>query len=172
MPQRSFESLYEDYSRMVYWTAYGIVKSESDASDVTQDAFLRVIKHLHKLQGFNDAQLKSWLYRVSVNLCMDLKRKQKRETLTDTFDDTQSVSESELPEVVALSEEQQKEVRKAIDALPEIYRQTVTLHYFSGLEYEKIAELLGVSEGTVKSRMFRAKQKLLEWIKGDEAHVR
>lgn len=149
MPARDFESIYADYSRMVYWAAYGVVKNESDAMDVSQNVFLRVMKHQKKLETMEDAQLKSWLYRVTVNLCLDGKRKLKREVLAD-----------ELPETPVSD----------TGALPDVYRETVTLHFFSELRYEEIAKLMGVSEGTVKSRMSRAKERLLALLKGGELH--
>ena len=168
MPARDFESIYADCSRLVYWTAYGVVKSQADAMDISQNVFLRVLKHIKKLEGMNDAQLKGWMYRVTVNACLDLKRKQKREVVTDEGFDVLPVSEAELPEAAALSAEQKRLLRDAIDALPDIYRETVVLHYFSGLSYESIAAYTGVSEGTVKSRMSRAKDRLFSLLKDGE----
>lgn len=168
MPARDFESIYADCSRLVYWTAYGVVKAHADAMDVSQNVFLRVLKHIQKLEGMNDAQLRGWLYRVTVNACLDLKRKQRREVITDEGFDALPVSQSELPEAAALDAEQKRILREAIDSLPDIYRETVILHYFSGLSYENIAAHTGVSEGTVKSRMSRAKDKLFSLLKDGE----
>ena len=108
MARWEFEAIYKAFSRMVYWAAYGVTKSESDAGDVTQETFIRALKNADKLKNMEEAQIKAWLYRVCINLCMDNKRK----------------------------------------------------HYFSGLQYGDIAAMQGVSEGTVKSRMARAKAKL------------
>lgn len=168
-----FDAAYHAYARMVYWTAYGILKSDSDAMDVSQDTFMRAIKHERELAGMTDAQQKGWLYRVAYNLCMDKKRREKREFPSDTeaLFDGPDTDESALPELSALNNEQKRLVRGAIDELPAVYRETVVLHYFSGLAYEEIASLSGVSEGTVKSRMSRAKGKLLETLKkGGEIH--
>lgn len=159
-----FDALYETYSRMVYWTAYGILKSESSAMDVSQDTFLRAIRHSHQLASMNDKQLKGWLYRVAVNLCMDQKRREKREfpSESEAVFEGPVTDETVLPEITALNREQKALLRQAVDNLPDIYRQTVTLHYFSELGYEEIAELEGVSEGTIKSRMSRAKARLYQ----------
>ncbi|MDO5110820.1 MAG: RNA polymerase sigma factor [Clostridia bacterium] len=168
-----FDAAYRAYARMVYWTAYGILKSDSDAMDVSQDTFMRAIKHEKKLAAMTDAQQKGWLYRVAYNLCMDKKRREKREFPSETEElfDGPDMDQSTLPEAAALSKEQKRLVRDAIDALPEVYRETVVLHYFSGLPYEEIAALTGASEGTIKSRMSRAKGKLLETLKkGGEIH--
>ncbi|HWS29580.1 MAG TPA: RNA polymerase sigma factor [Clostridia bacterium] len=168
MPARDFESIYADCSRLVYWTAYGVLKSHFDAMDASQNVFMRVLNHQKKLEDMGDAQLKAWMYRVTVNVCLDYKRKQRREIITDEGFDALPVSEDDLPEAAALSSEQRTLLREAIDALPDIYRETVVMHYFSGLSYESIAAYTGVSEGTVKSRMSRAKDKLFSLLKDGE----
>lgn len=155
---------------MVYWAAYGVVKNESDAMDVSQNVFLRVMKHQKKLETMEDAQLKSWLYRVTVNLCLDGKRKLKREVLADELPETPVSDTGALPEAAALDAEARETLSRAVAALPDVYRETVTLHFFSELRYEEIAKLMGVSEGTVKSRMSRAKERLLDLLKGGELH--
>ena len=155
---------------MVYWAAYGVVKNESDAMDVSQNVFLRVMKHQKKLETMEDAQLKSWLYRVTVNLCLDGKRKLKREVLADELPETPVSDTGALPEAAALDAEARETLSRAVAALPDVYRETVTLHFFSELRYEEIAKLMGVSEGTVKSRMSRAKERLLARLKGGELH--
>ena len=170
MPARDFESIYADYSRMVYWAAYGVLKNESDAMDVSQNVFLRVIKQQKKLEAMEDLQLKSWLYRVTVNLCLDGKRKHKREVLADELPETPISDMHALPEAAVLDAEARQTLYAAITALPDIYRETVMLHFFSELRYEEIAQLMGVSEGTVKSRMARAKERLFALLKGGEQH--
>lgn len=167
MPGRDIESIYKDCSRMVYWAAYAITRQESDAMDAMQNTFLRAMDHLEQLQGMTDAQLRSWLYRVSVNLCKDGLRKQGRLTLTDEPLEPKGDNVYELPEAALISAEERAKVRGAIDQLPEIYRETVLLHHFSGCDYKQIARLTGTTEGNVKSRMSRAKQRLYEILKTD-----
>jgi len=166
MPMWDFDSIYASQSRMVYWTAYSVMKSQSDAMDVSQNVFLRAIKHMDKLENMREEQLKGWLYRVTVNLCIDMKRARKRELSVDEVFEQEELDESVLPEAAALNSEQKEMIHRAIDALPEVYRETVVQHYFAGLGYEEIARMSGVSEGTVKSRMFRAREKMLSFLKG------
>lgn len=170
MAIRDLESVYAAYSRMVYWAAYGVLKNEADAMDVCQNVFLRAMKHEKKLETMDDSQLKSWLYRVAVNLCLDGKRKAKHELLQDELPETAVSSSYELPEAAAVDAETKRLLMEAVEALPDIYRETVMLHFFSELKYEEIAALKGVSEGTVKSRMSRAKERLLARLKGGELH--
>ncbi len=172
MTARDFESIYADYSRMVYWAAYGVLKNESDAMDVSQNVFLRVLKHIKKLEAMEDAQLKAWLYRVAVNLCLDGKRKSRRESLEEELPEMPDADRAALPEAAALDAEQRAALHRAIDSLPDIYRETVRLHFFSELRYDEIAALTGVSEGTVKSRMSRARERLLALLKGGEPYGR
>ena len=164
-----FEEAYRANSRMVYWAAYGIVKSDSDAMDVSQETFLRALRNEKKLADMDAQQQKAWLYRVAVNLCMDKKRRDKREFPVDedAFFESPVTSEDSPQELLTLDAEQKAILKEAIGELPEIYRQTVTLHYFSDLPYEQIAALMGVSEGTVKSRMSRARARLYDRLRKD-----
>ena len=149
MTPKSIEAIYRDNCKMVYWAAYSVLKRESDAMDIAQSVFLRAIKNIDKLNTMEDGQVKAWLYRVAVNLCYDAGRRLKRE-------------------IPAISRDQRERVKRAIDALPDIYRETVMLHYYSGLDYKTIAAMQGSTEGTVKSRIFRAKERLYELLKEGE----
>ena len=157
MTPKSIEAIYRDNCKMVYWAAYSVLKRESDAMDIAQSVFLRAIKNIDKLNTMEDGQVKAWLYRVAVNLCYDAGRRLKRE-----------IPSEELPEASAISRDQRERVKRAIDALPDIYRETVMLHYYSGLDYKTIAAMQGSAEGTVKSRIFRAKERLYELLKEGE----
>ena len=157
MTPKSIEAIYRDNCKMVYWAAYSVLKRESDAMDIAQSVFLRAIKNIDKLNTMEDGQVKAWLYRVAVNLCYDAGRRLKRE-----------IPAEELPEASAISRDQRERVKRAIDALPDIYRETVMLHYYSGLDYKTIAAMQGSTEGTVKSRIFRAKERLYELLKEGE----
>ena len=92
MPRRNLESIYTDYSKMVYWAAYSVLRADSDAMDVSQNVFLRAIKHMGKLADMEDGQLKAWLYRVAVNLALDIKRRQKREYPVDEMPEQESTA--------------------------------------------------------------------------------
>ena len=151
MTPKSIEAIYRDNCKMVYWAAYSVLKRESDAMDIAQSVFLRAIKNIDKLNTMEDGQVKAWLYHPAEEL---------PEPNTDR--------EYELPEASAISRDQRERVKRAIDALPDIYRETVMLHYYSGLDYKTIAAMQGSTEGTVKSRIFRAKERLYELLKEGE----
>ena len=168
MPQRDLESIYTEHSRMVYWAAYSVLRSDSDAMDVTQNVFLRAIKHMGKLTAMEEGQLKAWLYRVAVNLSLDIKRKQKREYPVDELPERESTALCDMPEPAAITAEQRRMVREAIERLPDIYREAVMLHYYSNMSCADIAQLTGAAEGTIKSRISRARIRLMELLKEGE----
>lgn len=168
MPPRDLESIYREHSSMVYWAAYSVVRSDSDAMDIMQNTFLRAIKHMGKLKDMEDGGLRAWLYRVSVNLALDIKRKQKREYPVDELPERESTALYDMPEPSAISAEQRRMVREAIERLPDIYREAVMLHYYSNMTCADIGALTGAAEGTVKSRISRAKVRLAELLKEGE----
>ena len=168
MPQRDLESIYTAHSPMVYWAAYSLLRSESDAKDVTQNTFLRAIKHMDKLAPMEEGQVKGWLYRVAVNLSLDITRRQKREYPVDELPERESGALYDLPEPAAVSAEQRRMVREAIERLPDIYREAVMLHYYSNMTCADIAALTGAAEGTIKSRISRARIRLAELMKEGE----
>ncbi len=163
---RDFDSIYADYSRMVYWAAYNVTGNRDSAMDVSQEVFMRVLKHMNRLENMEDMQLKGWLYRVAVNASVDMVRRNKREVFFDEppFDSAVE-TESELPEPAAMNAEKTSALYRAIGGLDEIYREPIMLHYFSGLNYKEIASMLGVTEGTIKSRMSRARTMLQAKLK-------
>lgn len=163
---RDFDSIYADYSRMVYWAAYNVTGNRDSAMDVSQEVFMHVLKHMNRLENMEDMQLKGWLYRVAVNAGVDMVRRNKREVFFDEppFDSAVE-AESELPEQAAINAEKTGALYKAIGGLDEIYREPIMLHYFSGLNYKEIASMLGVTEGTIKSRMSRARTMLQATLK-------
>ena len=168
MTPKSIEAIYRDNCKMVYWAAYSVLKRESDAMDIAQSVFLRAIKNIDKLNTMEDGQVKAWLYRVAVNLCYDAGRRLKREIPAEELPEPNTDREYELPEASAISRDQRERVKRAIDALPDIYRETVMLHYYSERSVREIAQATGVTEGTVKSRIFRAKERLYELLKEGE----
>ena len=100
MARWEFEAIYKAFSRMVYWAAYGVTKSESDAGDVTQETFIRALKNADKLKDMEEAQIKAWLYRVCINLCMDNKRRLKREQLSDELPEISNVKKQSVQPVL------------------------------------------------------------------------
>ncbi|MCH5278222.1 MAG: sigma-70 family RNA polymerase sigma factor [Christensenellaceae bacterium] len=167
MAERNFDMIYNDYSRLVYWAAYKVVSNCETAEDITQSVFEKVIRHMGKLSELNDAQLKGWLYKVSTNLALDTTRKSTRELLKDEPLGDDVADSDALPDIEVEDKLQRMAVRQAIDKLDDIYKEVVLLHYFSEMTVREISQNTGISEGTVKSRLVRART-LLAGLLGSE----
>lgn len=170
----AFAQLVEENQDRVYSLALRMVGHPEDAADLAQEAFLSAWRALAGFQG--DAAFSTWLYRLTTNLCIDFLRKEKRKRAAGNvlyLDDTEEGEASiDLPDSTADPHRQleQNEVRErlgqAMKALSPEHRQVLSLREISGLSYAEIAGVLGVEEGTVKSRIARARtalrKKLLE----------
>lgn len=161
----AFESLMTAYENRVYTLALRSTGSEQDAADITQEVFLRAWKSLDSFRG--DSSLSTWLYRVTSNLCVDFARKRAVESGTASIDDAESPAASIAdpsrtiqPEQAVENQELREELQYAIAQLSEEHREVVLLRDVAGLAYTEIARTLGVEEGTVKSRLARARNSL------------
>lgn len=159
----AFERLVTAYERKVYALALRSTGSEADAADLTQEVFLRAWRSLGKFRG--DSAVSTWLYRITMNLCIDFSRKKSFQAvpLTDEegtelpLPDTRAANS---PEAALDSRELSRELRAALDELTEEHRKIVLLRDVSGLSYQEIGKLLRLEEGTVKSRLARARRNL------------
>lgn len=171
----ALESLMGLHAARLYRLAYGITRSEADAEEVVQDAFLTLFR---KIDGFEGrAALGSWLYRVTANAAL-IKRRGKRAELEVSLEDQLPTfladghregdrsfllaDWSETPEETLLSGEARKALERALDRLPAHYRAVVMLREVEGLANEAVAEMLGESVSTIKSRLHRARMALRE----------
>ncbi len=153
----AFRSLMERYQGEVYNLALRFMGDGSAAEEITQDAFIRLYR---SLTGFRfDATLSTWLHRVTVNLCKDRWRKGDRANREVSLDEVRQSRELPSarpgPEQQVMTVETQKAVQRCLLDLPEEQREVVLLRYLNDLSYKEIAESLGVSAGTVASRLHR-----------------
>jgi RNA polymerase sigma-70 factor (ECF subfamily) len=143
-----------------------------EAEDATQEVFLRAFRSLASFRG--DSRLSTWLYRIAVNLCRDRARHSRRRPVTFSLDEPLLGEGGEvrwypadvaptLDEHVQLCELKLR-VEQALQNLPEVHRQVLVLHDMQGLPYAEVAEVLGCSLGTVKSRLFYARRKLYRML--------
>ena len=156
----AFESLMTAYSLALRSTG-----SEQDAADITQEVFLRAWKNLDSFRG--DSSLSTWLYRVTSNLCVDFARKKAAEGMPSSIDDEESpaadladASRMAQPEAAAENSELREELQFALAQLSEEHWRVVLLRDVAGMTYTDIARTLGLEEGTVKSRLARARASL------------
>ena len=165
----AFSNLLAVYQNPIYNLVAHILEVSSDAPDVTQSVFLKVFKGIRYFHG--QSSLRTWIYRIAVNEASNHRRGWLRRKWREAFslDQDQECSDGLLarshahpdtPYEIAESSERQRLVRRALASLAQPYRTVVVLREIEGLSYEEIAELLGVSEGTVKSRLTRGRDLL------------
>lgn len=166
----AFELLVDRYERRVYNLAYRLMGNHEDASDTAQEAFIRVFQSLPEFRG--DASFSTWLTKITTNLCLDELRRRKRQQAQTSLDEPYETEDGEVGRQVAAEgdgperslerKELQLVVQQGIQSLSEEYRSVVVLRDMQGLSYVEIADITGLSLGTVKSRLNRARQQLKE----------
>lgn len=183
--QRAFKLLVERYQRKVYAVAVGMLKDREEARDVAQEAFVKVYKYLDHFKG--DASFYTWLYRITVNICIDVLRRKGSAKGDDhvEFDEGVRFDTSEAnigalgtrlgtnPQKSALRKELADRITEAINQIPEAHRKILLLREVEGMSYEELAQTLNIPKGTVMSRLFHARlkmQKILgEYLELDES---
>lgn len=166
--EAAFERLVERYYQRIDRLAQHVVRQPMAAEDITQEVFLRAYRSLSRFRG--EASFYSWLYRIAINLCLNYLRRQAihLSPAEEADDSTVSADPSSLLE----TQELERLVRRAMDALPPHYRVAVILRDLEGLSYQEIADILGIPLGTVKSRINFGKRLLREKLRailGDDA---
>ena len=171
----AFDVLVTRYSADVYALLYRLTENAEEAADLTQETFLSALKAIKKFRG--EADLKTWLFRIAVNESRNRFRWWKRRNRQNTISIDATVGETETPlsetfssdspnpEENALRQEREKVLKKALLALPDVFRETIILCDIEGLSYEKIAQTLEINIGTVKSRIARGRDELRRKLK-------
>lgn len=161
----AFEQLVLAYQKPVYNLALRLVANPDDAFDLTQEAFLRAWRKLDTVRA--EEAFSAWLYRLTYNVCLDfLRTSKRRKAVSLTVSDEESDVQLDVPdpapdpETAMLRAADQAAVAQAMNQLAAEYRQILTLRIINDLSYQEIGEILGVAEGTVKSRLSRARQSL------------
>ena len=167
--QKAFELLVIKYQRRIERLIGRMVRDVDLVEDIAQETFIRAYRALHQFRG--DAQFYTWLYRIAVNTAKKFLMEMKRDpVLTESQiksnddDETNSpgieLTSDETPESVLAAKEIAGAVNAAMDALPGDLRQAVVLREIDGLTYEEIAEVMNCPIGTVRSRIFRARESI------------
>jgi RNA polymerase sigma-70 factor (ECF subfamily) len=170
--QRAFKLLVERYQRKVYAVALGMLKDKEEARDVAQEAFIKVYKYLDHFKG--DASFYTWLYRITVNICIDVMRRKgsARGDEHVEFDESVRLDTSEAnlgslgtrlgtnPQKSALRRELADKIAQAFQHIPETHREILLLREVEGMSYEDLARTLDIPKGTVMSRLFHARLKM------------
>lgn len=157
----AWEEILRRYKKRIFNISYQFVGRMDEAEDLTQEIFFKVF---HSLDKFNqDANFQYWVIRVSKNYCIDYYRKKRkeRESMVDNMDQVITVLRSmSTPQLVLEEKERQQAIRESINSLPPILRSCIVLRNLYGYSYQDIARILGIPEGTVKSRINRGRLEL------------
>lgn len=164
----AFAELMRRYQTHVERVLYHLAPDWADRADMAQEVWIRVFRNISKLQ--EPPKFQGWLSRIATNLFYDELRKRKRVVSPLSLDAPRSMDDGEMdweiagdtpgPEEELTTREFYEQLREAIADLPEVFRTTIVLREIEGMAYEEIAEITGVSLGTVKSRIARARSRL------------
>jgi RNA polymerase sigma-70 factor (ECF subfamily) len=170
--KHAFELLVSKYQRKLARLLSRFIRDPSEIEDVTQEAFIKAYRALPSFRG--ESAFYTWLYRIGINTAKNFLVAQGRRAPTTTVVDSEeaeSFEESDLlrdvntPEAELLTKEIAKTVNEAMSSLPEDLRQAIALREIEGLSYEEIAEIMNCPIGTVRSRIFRAREAIAEKLR-------
>ena len=162
----AFEQLMTPLEKLIWRVCWHYTGQHETASDCAQEAMIKIWRSLEGYRG--DCAFESWVYRIAANCCMDAMRKKKRdrsesiEPLKEAGFDPADPEPGTEEKVIAA--ERKRQLRECIARLPEDQRDALVMTQLEGVSYEDAARQLNVSEGTIKSRVNRAKAKLKEWL--------
>jgi RNA polymerase sigma-70 factor (ECF subfamily) len=169
----AFEQLVMKYDRHVLNIAYGYRNNQDDADDIYQEVFLRVHKGLKNFQS--RSKFSTWLYRITVNVCIEYKRKEnvrRHESLSKAGDDEENRNSYETTidsglrtDKNILDTEVNNLIQTEVDKLPQQLRMAFTLKYYQGHKIKEISNMMNCTEGTIKSYLFTSSRKLREKLK-------
>ncbi|MDR0497397.1 MAG: RNA polymerase sigma factor [Treponema sp.] len=164
-----FRRLYETVFPILFRVAYRITSSEEAAEDLCQEAFFRL--HEKNMVFPNPDEAKYWLIRVVKNASLNYAKRKVRERKAYQRAFREDIRTEETGENVLLKKESRKEVQEALEKLPENLRIVMILKEYGDLNYREIGRSLGISEGNVKVRVFRARERLAELLKNETLYA-
>lgn len=164
MQEAAVEALVSQYASALYRVAYSVLRNAADAEDAVQETFLRVLRHRDTLDEVRDHRV--WLIRIVWNIVLDRKRRAKSRPETDDVDELSRVLPSAglSAEQIAAAAQHHARVLACVDKLPVKERQVLMLSAFEELSSVEIAGVLGITESSARSRLFRARNLMAEML--------
>lgn len=161
--QEAFEELIEEYKLPIYKTAKAILKDEDDVCDAIQDTALSIYKNINNLK--NEKYFKTWVIRITINKCYDIisKHKLNNEKIEKMQSDVSEVQSSFDSNIIAKTD-----LERAMNLLEEDLKLITVLYYYNDMSISDISEVINIPKGTVKSRIFRAREKLYHILNEEE----
>ena len=168
----AFDLLVAKYQRKIFRLLSRLIRDSAEVEDVAQEAFIKAYRALPNFRG--DSAFYTWLYRIAINTAKNFLVSQGRRAPTsteadveeaETFDDGEHLRDLNTPDAMLLTRQVADAVNRAIDRLPEDLRTAIVLRELEGLSYEEIAETMNCPIGTVRSRIFRAREAIAEELR-------
>ena len=169
----AFEQLIEGCQKRVFNIAYRMIGNYDDANELAQEVLLKAFRSIKSFKG--DSLFSTWIYKVTANVCLDEIRRRKKRMVVSLDEDIeyndgevkrQIPDNSPTPDVEAETNELKKAVNKSIQELPDDYKSMIILRDIQGFSYDEISKIVNCPEGTVKSRINRARQALKKILQG------
>ena len=170
--KRAFELLVSKYQRKLARLLSRMVRDAAEVEDISQEAFIKAYRALPQFRG--ESAFYTWLYRIAVNTAKNYLVARGRRAPTSTgfdneeaegFEEAELLRDISTPDAELQTKQIAQAVNQAVDALPEELRTAITLREIEGLSYEEIAQMMGCPIGTVRSRIFRAREAIAEKIR-------
>jgi len=162
--RQAFRVFIEKYQRLVAAIVFRMVYNAADREELSQEIFLKIFENIKEFQGA--AKISSWIGRIASNTCINHLRKKRLPLFADVSAEGQTLEnvagDSPTPEHLNERADSKRNLQREIDRLPAHYRLILTLFHFSEMNYDEIGRALELPAGTVKSHLFRARQKLRE----------
>ncbi len=162
--ERAFNLLVERYKERIYYLALRMVRNHEDALDLSQQTFLKAYRKLRDFKG--ESTFYTWIYRIACNLCINFIKRAKFRSFISLADLTEPFStHKDSPDLSYERGQLSEAIDEAVTHLPSQQRIAFVLHHYEGLTHQKIAQLLGKREGTIKANYFQAVKKLQKALK-------
>jgi RNA polymerase sigma-70 factor (ECF subfamily) len=170
--KRAFDLLVSKYQRKLFRLLSRLIRDQAEIEDVAQEAFIKAYRALPNFRG--ESAFYTWLYRIAINTAKNYLVAQGRRAPTQTeteiadaenFDDGESLRTEDTPDRMLLSKQVAEAVNRAIERLPQELRTAIVLRELEGLSYEEIAASMNCPIGTVRSRIFRAREAVAEELR-------
>lgn len=164
--QQAFEELIEEYKLPIYKTAKAILKDEDDVCDAIQDTCLSIYRNINSVK--NEKYFKTWVIRITINKCYDIiaKHKLNNEKIIKMQSDVSEIQPNFDRNIIAKTD-----LERAMDLLEEDLKLVTVLYYYNDMSISDISEVINIPKGTVKTKIYRAREKLYQILNKEEVET-